>query len=76
MGKHVLVLGLAFAVLAAFAVAAGWIFFAASEPTPSGWSLGRLEPYILGGGALLIALVGFVAWLAHYRYTHPDDAGR
>jgi len=75
MGKHVLVLGVAFTVLAAFAVAAGWMFFAASEPTPSGWSLGPLWPYILGGGVLLIALAAFLAWLAFYFSTHREDRG-
>ena len=73
MGRHILVLGLAFAGLAAFAVAAGWLFFSASEPTPSGWSLGPLWPYLLGGGLLLLALAGFLTWLAFYSAKHLDD---
>ena len=49
MGKHVAVLGVAFLGLAAFAVAAGWLFFSASEPTAGGWSLGPIWPYVVGG---------------------------
>lgn len=73
MGRHILVLGLAFAGLAAFAVAAGWLFFTASEPTPGGWSLGPLWPYLLGAGLLGVALAGFLTWLALYSARHDPD---
>jgi len=73
MGRHILVLGIAFAGLAAFAVAAGWLFFTASEPTASGWSLGPLWPYALGAILVITALVGFLTWLAFYSARHDLD---
>ncbi|HEY8573207.1 hypothetical protein [Phenylobacterium sp.] len=73
MGRHILVLGIAFAALAAFAVAAGWFFFSASEPTPNGWSLGPLWPYLVGAAVLALALGGFLTWLAFYSARHDLD---
>lgn len=73
MGRHILVLGLGFLALAAFAVGAGWLFFAASEPSPGGWSLGPLWPYALGGLLLLVAIGGFFAWLTSYNARHHYD---
>ena len=76
MGRHILILGIAFAGLAAFAAAAGWLFFTASEPNPGGWSLGPLWPYLLGGALLIMALVGFLTWLAVYSAKHDLDEER
>ena len=73
MGRHILILGIAFAGLAAVAVGAGWLFFSASEPTPSGWSLGPLWPYLLGGAAMFAVLAGFLTWLAFYSARHDLD---
>ena len=73
MGKHVAVLGVAFLGLAAFAVAAGWLFFSASEPTAGGWSLGPIWPYVVGGLLVVGALAGFLMWLAFYSANHSHE---
>lgn len=73
MGKHAVVLGLAFLGLAAFAVFAGWAFFAASE-IGGGWaSLGPILPYVVGGVLVVAALAGFLMWLAFYSANHGYD---
>jgi hypothetical protein len=73
MRKHAIVLGLAFAGLAAFAVFAGWAFFASSK-LGGGWrSLGPIWPYVLGGVLVTGALTGFLMWLAFYSANHGYD---
>lgn len=73
MGKHVVVLGLAFLGLAAFAVFAGWAFFAGSQ-MGGGWaSLGPIWPYVVGGLVVVGALTGFLMWLAFYSANHGYD---
>lgn len=73
MRRHAVVLGLAFVGLAAFAVFAGWAFFAASD-VGGGWrSLGPVWPYVLGGALMVAALAGFLMWLAFYSARHGYD---
>ena len=73
MGKHTAVLGLSFAGLAAFALFAGWAFFAGSH-IGGGWrSLGPVWPYVAGGAAVVAALTGFLMWLAFYSANHGYD---
>lgn len=73
MRKHAVVLGLAFLGLAAFAVFAGWAFFAASA-IGGGWaSLGPIWPYVVGGVVVVAALAGFLMWLAFYSANHGYD---
>jgi hypothetical protein len=73
MGKHLVVLGLAFAGLAAFAVFAGWAFFEVARLTPGGWNLGPIWPYAVGGVLVVGALTGFFMWLAFYSANHGYD---
>ena len=73
MRKHAVVLGLAFAGLAAFAVFTGWAFYRASE-LGGGWrSLGPIWPYVAGGALIVAALAGFLMWLAFYSARHGYD---
>jgi hypothetical protein len=73
MGKHVVVLGLAFLGLAAFAVFAGWAFFEGAT-IGGGWaSLGPIWPYVVGGVVVVAALAGFLMWLAFYSASHGYD---
>jgi hypothetical protein len=73
MGKHTVVLGLAFLALAAFAAFAGWAFFAGSR-MGGGWaSLGPIWPYVVGGLMVVGALTGFLMWLAFYSANHGYD---
>lgn len=66
MRRHVVVIGLALLGLAAFAVLSGWAFFEASTLGGAAWSLGPLWPYVVGGVAVVGALVAFLMWLAFY----------
>ena len=73
MRKHLVVLGLAFAGLAAFAVFAGWAFFEGSK-LGGGWrSLGPIWPYVAGGVLVVAGLAGFLMWLAFYSANHGYD---
>lgn len=73
MRRHAVVLGLTFLGLSAFAVFAGWAFFAGSR-LGGGWrSLGPIWPYLLGGVAVVAALAGFLMWLAFYSANHGYD---
>lgn len=73
MRRHAVVLGLAFLGLGAFAIFAGWAFFAASD-LGGGWrSLGPIWPYVVGGVAVVAALAGFLMWLAFYSANHGYD---
>jgi len=73
MRKHAQILGLTFVALAAFAVFAGWAFFASSQ-LGGGWrSLGPIWPYVLGGCVVVAALAGFLMWLAFYSASHGFD---
>ena len=73
MRKHAIVLGLAFLGLAAFAVFAGWAFFAGTR-LQGGWrSLGPIWPYLAGGALIAMALAGFLTWLAFYSANHGYD---
>ena len=73
MRKHLIILGLTFAGLAAFAVFAGWAFFAASE-SGAGWrSLGPIWPYLFGGCAVAATLTALLMWLAFYSANHGYD---
>jgi hypothetical protein len=73
MRKHAVILGLTFAGLAAFAVFAGWAFFAESK-LGGGWrTLGPVWPYVMGtclaAGGLWVILI----WLAFYSANHGYD---
>ncbi|CAN7530477.1 hypothetical protein LJR225_003823 [Phenylobacterium sp. LjRoot225] len=73
MRKHVIILSLTFAGLAAFAVFAGWAFFQVSE-MGGGWrSLGPLWPYMLGGCLVVAALAIFLMSLAFYSANQGYD---
>jgi hypothetical protein len=73
MRKHLVVVGLAFLALAAFAVFAGWAFFEGSQ-VGGGWrSLGPIWPYVAGGVLIVAALAGFLMWLAFYSANHGYD---
>lgn len=74
MGKHGVILGLSFLGLAAFAVFAGWAFFAADK-IGGGWrsSLAPIWPYVAGGAVVVAALSGFLMWLAFYSANHGYD---
>ncbi len=73
MRRHAAVLGLTFLGLAGFAILAGWAFFAASQQVDGGRSLGPLWPYLLGGVAILAALVGLLVWLGFYSVRHGHE---
>ena len=67
MRKHAVIIGLTFLGLAAFAVFAGWAFFAGSK-LGGGWhSLGPIWPYVLGGALIVGALTGVLMWLRKRR---------
>ena len=73
MNRHVAILGLAFAGLAAFALFMGWAFFQAAR-LGGGWaSLGPIWPYVAGGVLVVGALAGFLMWLAFYSARHGYD---
>jgi hypothetical protein len=73
MRRHAIVLGLTFAGLAAFALIAGWAFFAGSN-LGGGWrGLGPVWPFVLGAGVVLAALAGVLTWLAFYSANHGYD---
>lgn len=73
MRKHAVVLGLVFLGLAAFATFAGWASFSGSQVEDGHRSLGSPWPYMLGAGAVIVALVGFLLWLAFYANSHRFD---
>jgi hypothetical protein len=59
--------------LAAFAVFAGWAFFAASR-LDGGWgSLGPIWPFVAGGVVMVGALTGGLMWLAFYSANNGYD---
>jgi hypothetical protein len=73
MRKHAIILGLTFAGLAAFAVFAGWAFFAGSK-LGGGWrTLGPVWPYVLGTCLVMGGLWAFLIWLAFYSANHGYD---
>jgi hypothetical protein len=74
MGKHITVIGLSFLGLAAFAVFAGWIFYAAGT-VGGGWgaALGPIWPFVVGGLLMVAVLAGFLMWLAFYSANHGYD---
>ncbi len=73
MRKHAVVLGLTFLGLSAFAVFAGWAFFAGSR-IGGGWrSLGPIWPYVVGGVLCVAGLAIFLMWLAFYSANHGYD---
>lgn len=73
MRTHVIVLGLTFAGLAAFAVFAGWAFFEGSQ-FGGGWrSLGPIWPFVVGACVVTAALTGVLMWLAFYSANHGYD---
>ena len=73
MHRHAVVLGVAFAGLAAFALLMGWAFFQLTEALSGGRSLGPLWPYLVGGVMLLAALLAFLLWLSIYSTRHAGD---
>jgi hypothetical protein len=73
MRKQAAILALAFLALAAFALFAGWAFYAGSH-LGGGWrSLGPIWPYVVGGCVMVAALTGFLMWLAFYSADHGYD---
>jgi hypothetical protein len=74
MRRHAIVLGLAFVGLALFALFAGWVSFEGGRMAGGGRFLGPLWPYLVGGLAVLVALAGFLAWLATYASNHGPQA--
>ncbi|MET0273962.1 MAG: hypothetical protein ABW360_13330 [Phenylobacterium sp.] len=75
MGKHAVVLALAFLGLAGLAVLAGWAAFGLAS-SGGGASLGALWPYLLGAIAALAAVGGFLSWMTSYAARRRGDDGR
>ena len=73
MRKHVVVLGLAFLILAGFSLFTGWAFFATSK-IAGGWrSLGPIWPYVVGGVATTGGLAAYNKKQTNYSANHGYD---
>lgn len=78
MRRHVIVIGLSFVGLAAFALFAGWAFYQGSH-IGGGWNALRpIWPFVLGGVLMTGGLAAFFMWLMFYSARHgwddPPDA--
>jgi len=73
MRKHAVVMGLTFLALSAFALFAGWAFFA-TKNMGNGWAdLAPIWPYVAGAVVIVAGLTAFFMWLAFYSANHRYD---
>lgn len=73
MRRHVLVIGLWFLGLSAFALVSGWAFFGGAKLGGGLRDLSPILPYVAGAVAIVAALTGFFMWLAFYSANHGYD---